>query len=143
MTVYVLIVALLLFLLRGPIADIFDATGETRALIYLFCGPLALLWVFNGWIFVGNASFNNLGHPFYSTWVNWGRHTLGTWPPVIFCASIWGAGGVLIGQAVGGVVFAGISIYLALRIMEKPRGPGDAHGFQEHQREHVLTSRRH
>ncbi len=142
-TVYVLVVAAILFVLRGPIADIFDATGETRTLIYLFCGPLALMWLFNGWIFVGNATFNNIGHPFYSTWVNWGRHTLGTWPPVLLCASIWGASGVLIGQAVGGILFAAISIYLALRITEKPTAGSHDHGFQKHQREHILTSRRH
>ena len=40
---YVLIVATLLFALRTFIADIFDATGEMRALIYLFCGLLAAI----------------------------------------------------------------------------------------------------
>jgi hypothetical protein len=29
---------------------------------------------------LGNAAFNNLGHPNYSTWINWGRHTIGTIP---------------------------------------------------------------
>ena len=108
-----------------------------------FCGPLALSYIFNGWIFVGNASFNNLGHPYYSTWVNWGRHTLGTWPLVILGASLWGAGGVLIGQAIGGVVFAGISIWMALRLMDRnaampPEGP-----FTPEARFHVIQSRRH
>ncbi|MEX0302429.1 MAG: MATE family efflux transporter, partial [Leisingera sp.] len=75
--IYTLLVAAVLFTLRAPIADLFSATGETRSLIYLFCGPLALMLFFNGVIFVENASFNNLGHPVYSTWINWGRHTLG------------------------------------------------------------------
>lgn len=142
-TTYVVLVAALLFLLRGQIAGIFNAEGEALELIYLFCGPLALMWVFNGWIFVGNASFNNLNHPFYSTWVNWGRHTLGTWPPVLLGAAIWGAGGVLIGQALGGVIFALISVWLALRIMEKAPVPVEEDAFAREQRLHVVTSRRH
>ena len=67
--IYVLIMAAVLFLLRAPIADLFEAQGETRKLIYLFCGPLALAAFFNGVIFITNASFNNLGHPIYSTWI--------------------------------------------------------------------------
>ncbi len=62
--VYIVLVSALLFLLRGSIADIFHASGETLSLLYLFCGPLALLFYFNSVIFVANASFNNLGHPF-------------------------------------------------------------------------------
>ncbi len=142
-TTYVVLVSALLFLLRGQIAGIFNAEGEALDLIYLFCGPLALMWIFNGWIFVGNASFNNLNHPFYSTWINWGRSTLGTWPLAIFGASIWGAGGVLIGQAMGGVIFAFISIWLALRTMKKAPAKIEHDPFQSAQREHVVTSRRH
>lgn len=141
--VYVVIVAALLFLLRGSIAGLFEATGQTLELIYLFCGPLALLWIFNGWIFVGNASFNNLGHPFYSTWINWGRATLGTWPPIYICSAFWGANGVLIGQALGGVVFALFSVWLALRVMNKAIGATEAPEFLPHQRFHILHSRHH
>jgi putative MATE family efflux protein len=109
------LVALVLFVLRAPIADLFNATGVTRDLVFLFCGPLALLWFFNGLIFVSNAACNNLGRPFWSTTVNWGRHTLGTIPLMIWLGSVWGAQGVLIGQALGGVVFGLIAWWLALR----------------------------
>lgn len=142
-TIYVLLVTALLFFLRSQIAGLFNAQGEALELIYLFCGPLALMWVFNGWIFVGNAAFNNLAHPFYSTWINWGRSTLGTWPPVLLGASIWGAGGVLIGQALGGVIFAFISVYLALRVMDKAPKNIEENAFVDEQRAHVVTSRRH
>ncbi|HMS95438.1 MAG TPA: MATE family efflux transporter, partial [Tabrizicola sp.] len=98
-------VSALLFILRAPIAAAFHAEGLTRDLVYLFCGPLALLWFFNGMIFVANAVCNNLGRPFWSTLVNWGRHTLGTIPLALWLGGIWGAQGVLIGQALGGVVF--------------------------------------
>ncbi|MFN3973114.1 MAG: MATE family efflux transporter [Gemmobacter sp.] len=110
-------VAILLFLLREPIVALFGATGITRDLIYLFCGPLALLFFFNGAIFVANAACNNLGRPFQSTLVNWGRHTLGTVPLVIGFAAWMGAPGVLIGQGVGGVIFAGIAVWQARRLM--------------------------
>lgn len=118
--IYVILAAALLFALRQPIAGLFDATGTTEALILLFCGPLALASFFNGAIFVANASFNNLGHPGYSTLINWGRNTLGTWPLAIWGGSIWGAQGVLIGQALGGVIFAGLAVALGLRVIANP-----------------------
>lgn len=113
----VVVMTVALFALRGPIAALFDADGITRELVFLFCGPLALVFFFNGLLFVANASFNNLGHPYYSTWLNWGRHTIGTIPFVIL-GSMWlGAPGVMIGQAVGGVLFGVLSVWLALRMM--------------------------
>ena len=117
----VVVISGALFLLREPIAALFDADGITRELVFLFCGPLALAFYFNGAIFVANAAFNNLGHPFYSTWINWGRHTLGTIPFVILGAAWLGAPGVLIGQAAGGVVFAIVAILLARRVMAEGR----------------------
>lgn len=116
----VLTVSAILFALRGPIADLFRAEGITRDLVFLFCGPLSLLFFFNGVIFVANAACNNLGRPFQSTLVNWGRHTLGTVPFVILFGKMLGAQGVLIGQGVGGVIFAGIAVWQALRAMENP-----------------------
>ena len=77
----VVVIALALFLLRDPIVSLFALEkGPALALLYAFCGPLAILFYFNGAIFVSNAAFNNLGHPYYSTWINWGRHTIGTIP---------------------------------------------------------------
>ncbi len=117
--VVVAIMTVILFALRGPIADLFHATGLTRELLYLFCGPLCLLFFFNGAIFVANAACNNLGAPFTSTAINWGRHTLGTVPFALWLGAVWGAGGVLIGQAVGGVVFGALAIWLGLRTIAK------------------------
>lgn len=116
---YVVGATAILFVLREHLADLFGATGDARALVFLFCGPLALAFFFNGVLFVSNAAFNNLGHPFYSTWINWGRHTLGTIPPVIVFAAWLGAPGVLIGQAAGGIIFGLLSVVLARRVMAK------------------------
>jgi len=117
-TVTVLISALL-FVLRTPIEWLFELQDAemARTLVFLFAGPLSLMWFFNGVIFVSNAAFNNLDHPFYSTVTNWGRHTLGTIPLVMLFSAWMGAPGVLIGQAVGGIIFAALSLYLARQVL--------------------------
>ena len=114
---YVVAASLILFFLRGPIAALFQASDDATVLIYLFCGPLALAFFFNGTLFVANAAFNNMGHPFYSTWLNWGRHTLGTIPLVMLGSYYYGAPGVLIGQAVGGLIFGLLAWGLAERLV--------------------------
>ena len=118
----IFVIAGTLFVLRGPIADLFAATGLTRDLVFLFCGPLALLFFFNGVLFVANAAFNNLGHPFYSTWMNWGRNTIAMIPLVWIGAQLFGAPGVLIGQALAGVVFGSVAWVLALRVIASEGG---------------------
>ncbi|MEM6586917.1 MAG: MATE family efflux transporter [Pseudomonadota bacterium] len=120
---YVILASAILVALRGPIVDLFDAQGEARDLLMLFCGPLALAMFFNAAIFVSNASYNNLGHPIYSTWVNWGRQTLGTWPLAILGGVYFGAEGVLIGQALGGVIFAAVSVWLSLWMITQQKNP--------------------
>jgi Na+-driven multidrug efflux pump len=124
-------VSAVLFVLRGPIADLFLAQGTTRELVFLFCGPLSLLFFFNGVLFVSNAACNNLGRPFRSTLVNWGRHTLGTVPFVLLFGLWFGAAGVLVGQGVGGIVFAAMAVWQAERAialarppLSRGRGPG-------------------
>lgn len=139
---FVVAMAALLFFLRAPIAGLFNARGETLTLIYLFCGPLALASFFNGVIFVANASFNNLDHPLYSTWINWGRHTLGTWPLAVAGGMVGGASGVLIGQAIGGVVFAGIGWLLAAWVMSGLSKPKAPHPFSGQRRLHALFGHR-
>ena len=119
----IVLVSGLLYVLRGPIADAFRAEGLTRDLVFLFCGPLALLWFFNGMIFVGKAVCNNLGRPFWSTVVNWGRHTVGTIPLALWLGQHWGAQGVLVGQALGGVVFGFAAAWLALLAIRSPVMP--------------------
>ena len=143
---YVIPVVALLYLLRGTIADLFDAQDLARDLIFLFCGPLSLAWIFNGVIFIGNAAYNNLGHPFYSTWINWGRNTLGIIPFVYFGAQYWGAQGVLIGQMVGGAFVAIVSFFLAERLMKKAENdqildPVES-TFGSHQRSFKITHMR-
>ena len=112
-------VSAILFGLRGPIADLFAASGVTRDLIYLFCGPLSLMFFFPGVLFIANAMFNNMGRPFLSTLTNWGRNALALIPLVWLGAWFLDAQGVLIGQALAGVVFGIVAWILALRTMSR------------------------
>ncbi|MGI3210601.1 MATE family efflux transporter [Roseovarius tibetensis] len=139
---YVLAMSALLYLLRAPIADLFGADDDMRALLYLYCGPMALGAFFNGAIFVANATFNNLGRPAYSTGVNWARHTVGTWPFVLAFGAIWGAPGVLAGQVAGGAVFAVVALWLATRVIEEPcRDPLQGQYVCPDRRMHILANR--
>jgi len=144
--VFVLVMTAILFALRGPIAALFNAEGTALALIYLFCGPLALAFFFNGAVFVANACFNNLGRPFYSTWLNWGRHTLGTIPLVWLGAYLFGAPGALIGQALGGVIFGLFAIWVVRRVIADVETTGDATRgpglFQRQARQIILAFNR-
>jgi putative MATE family efflux protein len=123
----ILSVSAVLFALRAPIADLFNATGVARNLIYLFCGPLSLAFFFPGVLFVANAVFNNLGQPFLSTVTNWGRNAVALIPLVWICAAIGDAPGVLVGQSLAGVVFGVVAWVMALRCIArggKPEGRG-------------------
>ncbi len=117
-TVYTVMVAAVLFLMRGVIVDVFDAQGDAVTVIYLFCGPLALAFAFNGALFASNATFNNLNRPYYSTVLNWGRNTLGTVPLVALGAAVAGAPGVLIGQSLGGILFGSLAVWLGFRLID-------------------------
>lgn len=132
--VVVFVMSGLLYLLRPGLVWLFELEGITLTLVFLFAGPLSLLFFFNGVIFVGNAAFNNLGHPYYSTWVNWGRHTLGTVPFVLLGAAWFGAPGVLIGQAIGGLVFAALTVVLARKVLAMEHAPPPRDPFQRQSR---------
>jgi hypothetical protein len=55
--------------------------------------------------------------------VNWGRHTVGTIPLALWLGQSWGAQGVLIGQALGGVIFGLAAAWLALVAIRSPVMP--------------------
>lgn len=130
--IYVGVAALVLYFAQGIIISAWSATGVTADLVVLFCTWLAITFFFSGILFVANAGFNNLGKPTYSTWFNFGRATLGTIPFVYYGAKWYGAEGVLIGHALGGIIFgtlAYLMIYRHLRHIEK-HGVGNIKGAQ-------------
>jgi putative MATE family efflux protein len=116
---YVLIVWGLLALFSHQVADLFGADALARDLIVFFCLYVAGSYVFNGFVFVASAVFNNLGYPNYSTILNWARSTLGVIPFVAVGAQWYGAKGALAGSAVGIVVFGVVGLIVCVRVVNK------------------------
>ncbi|QSX32089.1 MATE family efflux transporter [Shewanella avicenniae] len=121
-TAYVLLVSALLFLIQDYLVEVFDMQGDAAALIHFFCTSLAVFFAFNGALFVANATFNNLGKPRLSMYFNIGKATLGTIPFVLVGAQLSGVFGVLVGQAIGSVLFALIGVFTAYRLVNRLQG---------------------
>ena len=118
-TAYVLVVWLVLFLGNGAISTGFQLNEEGASIIFWFALVVAPLFIFNGTLFVSNAAFNNLRRPLFSTALNWGRNTIGVVPFIYVGAQIGGAPGILIGQALGGVMFGILGFWLAYRLVNR------------------------
>ena len=117
--IYITFVSILIYLLQGYLVQMFSAKDNAALLVYYFCSFIAITFVFNGWLFVANASFNNLGKPILSTILNWGKATIGTIPFVTLGASYDGAFGILLGSAVGGILFALLAVFLSFHIVHQ------------------------
>lgn len=102
---YVLAISTVLLLGSHWVISVFNATGQAAELIQLFCCWISFSFFFNGLMFVANACFNNLGYAHYSTLLNFGKATLGTIPFVLIGSHYYGADGVIMGQALGSIVF--------------------------------------
>jgi Na+-driven multidrug efflux pump len=110
-----------LMLGTGLILEFFKQSGSAAELIRLFNIMLSPLFVFLGALFVANAAFNTLGHAQLSTWLNWGRATIGTIPFVEFGSRQAGAEGVLAGNMIGGIAFGVLAVWLCYRLMDRLR----------------------
>ncbi len=120
--VYVGSMWLILFLVRVPITQAFNAPPATAEIVQFFCQLSGFIWFFVSLVFVANASFNNLGYPLLSTFFNWGRATLGMIPFAYFGAQIGGPKGALLGIGAGSVVFgiaAVITAFWTIRRLER------------------------
>jgi putative MATE family efflux protein len=117
--VYTLITSLILFLFRNQIAEAFLAAGRTHELIVYFCTFIAVSWAFTGAQFVAQAAFNNLGRPALSTWFNWGKATLGTIPFAMAGSRLGNVEGIMVGTAIGSVIFGIASVAWAFRITDE------------------------
>lgn len=103
-----------LILGSDTIGWIFDLPAGGMDLIHAFAWVVVPLFFFNGLLFIANASFNNLDRANWSSLTNWGRNTIGVLPFAMAGSALAGAPGVLIGQAVGGVLF-GLGAYWLTR----------------------------
>ncbi|WP_373486973.1 MATE family efflux transporter, partial [Blastomonas sp.] len=111
---YTLLIWPVLILASDGIGAIFDLPAGGMDLIHAFAWLVVPLFFFNGLLFISNAAFNNLDRAGWSSWISWGRNTIGVLPLAILGSSIGGAPGVLIGQALGGVLF-GLGAYWLTR----------------------------
>ncbi|GJD96034.1 MATE family efflux transporter [Methylobacterium iners] len=125
---YVIVVWLGLILARDPLVSLFELQGFAADLFRFFCLVSGAVWFFNGLLFLSNASFNNLGFPFLSTALNWGRATLGTMPPALLGAAWYGPEGVIAGVGIGSILFGLAAVVLAFRTvgtLERRAVPAD------------------
>ncbi len=112
---YVSLVSILLWMLQNPIIALFKLEGEAAELMSVFCTWVAITFIFNGAQFVANTTFNNLGKPMYATGFNVAKSTLGTLPFVAIGSQLGGAAGIILGVAVGGMIFAVAAVIIAFK----------------------------
>jgi len=111
----------LLWLVQDFVIDAFKLNSQAADIVALFCTYLAVTFVFNGMLFTSNATFNNLNSPRLASALNVGKATLGTIPFVMLGSYYGQAQGVLIGQAVGSVLFGVLGYWMALLKVKKMR----------------------
>jgi putative MATE family efflux protein len=121
LAIYTVCAIFLLVLFRREIADIFQATGLTRDMLYLYCGPYAMIAFFNGALFISNAAFGNLGRPEISPRINWLKSTIGLWPFLAAGSYLFGFYGVAVGIMLNAAVFALIAHLMTMRLIENAR----------------------
>ncbi|MGO3345109.1 MAG: MATE family efflux transporter [Marinomonas sp.] len=110
---YCLILCFTLYFMQNWLVSVFNATQKTEDLIRFFATYVSFSFFFQSLLFIAIAVFNNLGRPFNSTLLNFGRATLGTWPLILIFGFYMGAEGVLFGQAVGSIIFGCLGFYMA------------------------------
>jgi putative MATE family efflux protein len=114
---FTLVAWILLLLFAVQLTNLMHATGEAADLVIMYCRWIAPLFVFMGALFVANAAFNTLGRAQVSTYLNWGRATVGTIPLVMIGGHYAGAAGVLWGFMLGGIVFGALAVWLCYRMI--------------------------
>lgn len=116
--IYMVLIWAVLIALQGVIVESFGLRDLGATIVFWFAVLITPLFFFNGVLFVANASFNNLNRPLWSTMLNWGRNTLGTAPFAFAGGMLAGAPGVLVGHALGGVLFAVVGAVVCLRLIK-------------------------
>ena len=122
--IYTGIVWIALALGAGPIIAGFGLSDAGAEIVRTFAYFAAPLFYFNGMLFIANAAFNNLDRPTWSTGFNWAKNTIGVLPFVAVGAAMAGGPGVVMGQAVGGIIFALAAVFLAYRLSARPGTAG-------------------
>lgn len=115
----VLFVSLVVFLAQNQLIGMFNLSGTAAQLLMLFCSGLTLFFIADGILFSTNSVFNSLGFPLYSTVFNYTKFFLGVIPAVYILSSLYGAKGVIIGQAIGPVLTTLVAVITCQRIINR------------------------
>lgn len=116
---YCLLLCWFLYELQFWLISVFSASAETADLLSFFATYISFSFFFQSLLFIGIATFNNLGSPKTSAWLNFARATIGTWPLIVFFGWFFDAKGIFIGQALGSIIFGCIAFTLARRYIIK------------------------
>lgn len=119
-TLYVIPVAILLFVVKGVLINVFDLQGEAAELLQFYCTFIVITYWLFGLQLAANPLFTALRHPGYATISNIGRDLCFGIPLVYIGSTLFGAQGVLAGQALGnmlaGILAFTIALWLSKRI---------------------------
>ncbi|MFK7857675.1 MAG: MATE family efflux transporter [Granulosicoccus sp.] len=119
-TLYVVPVAILLFLLKNVLVNIFDLQGEAAELLRFYCTFIVISYWLFGLQLAANPLFTALRHPGYATISNIGRDLCFGIPLVFVGSHLFGAQGVLAGQAMGnmiaGIIAFSVALWLSRRL---------------------------
>ncbi|AXI45686.1 multidrug transporter MATE [Sulfitobacter sp. SK012] len=107
--IYTLVAWGLLLAAMPYVIDLFGLVGQGAEVLQAFALIGVGGFIFFGALFVSNAAFNNLGRPAWSTLVNWTKDGVLSWPAAAAFAGIYGAPGVIYGQAAAGIVVGTLS----------------------------------
>lgn len=118
---YVFVLALSLSLLQEHLISLFNTQADTATLIRFFCQYIAISFIFVVMNLVAMSFLNNAGYPKIATQLNLSKMFLGTIPFVCLGSYYYGAQGILVGQAIGSVVFGLIAICFCYRILNKSK----------------------
>ena len=116
---YVFVLALALSLLQEYLVTLFNAQDGAAIMIRFFCQYISISFIFVAMNLVAMSFLNNVGHPKIASTLNLAKMSLGTIPFVSIGAYYYGAQGILIGQALGSVIFAIIAITICYQILRK------------------------
>jgi len=112
-------IALLLFALAGPIADLFDCQGEARSIVIAFCRFGTFGWAIASVYYTTIAAMNPLGYAPWTILLSWLRSLAGV---VLFAwigARTGTAENIIYMQAVGSLVVAVAAGSLSWRLLRK------------------------
>jgi Na+-driven multidrug efflux pump len=116
---YVAVVWLVLWFCADLLIAGFTASDTAAELLRFYIHFLVGVFALNGLLFVANASFNNLGRAYLATLFNYAKVLLGIVPAAYVGAQLFGARGVMIGEAVAMSVYGVLGMLTALALVRR------------------------